>query len=78
MGEYLELYIDWTDAAVDVSAGLREKDGRITSVRFAHKNGMVRIHADDAAQAMLTVARSGMPLALGAAERADIARYLLP
>lgn len=78
MGGYTEIYIDWTDAAgVDVTAGLKERDGSHKSVRLCHKNAMVRLHPDEVVRAMLIVAAKNMQngvLDLAGAEQ--LRRYL--
>lgn len=79
MSEYMELYIDWTDAQdVDVTAGLKERDGSRKSVRLSCRNVMLRLHPDEVARAFLVAAKEGMPHCLGDAERAAIIRYLSP
>lgn len=78
MGEYMEIYIDWTDAAgVDVTAGLKERDGSQRSVRLSHRNAMVRLHPDEVVRAMLIVAAKNMQNGVLDPPGADkIRRYL--
>lgn len=77
MGEYIEIYIDWTEAPeVDVT-GIKERDGKWNSVRFCHRNVMLRLHPDEVVRAMAVVARGGMRCdALDEGTRSAIGRYL--
>jgi hypothetical protein len=60
VSEYIEAYIDLTDASPDVDRGLRNKEGAYDCVRITHRNVMIRLSPSTIAKAFATLCENGM------------------